>query len=133
MQREFKFRIWDLKSKQWMEKMGVYQDGQLGDFSECFHNNAGKNGEYYIAQQFTGMKTRSGQEVYEGDIVAEKMINEMSANVESCNIGQVYFAAGTFLIDGDGPLYEYTHSLTPDILENYEVIGNIFENPELLK
>ena len=89
--------------------------------------------EGLIWQEFTGMKTKSGKGVYEGDIVAEKMTEEMAANGESCNVGRVFFAAGTFMIDGDGPLYEHTFSLTPDILEDYEVVGNVFENGELLK
>jgi hypothetical protein len=34
------------------------------------------------------------------------------------------------MIDGDGPLYDHTYSLSPEILEDYEVIGNVFENPD---
>ena len=71
--------------------------------------------------------------MYEGDIVAEKITEEMAANGDSAVVGVVYFAAGTFLIDGDGPLYDRTHSLTPDILEDFVVVGNKFTNPELLK
>jgi uncharacterized phage protein (TIGR01671 family) len=83
----------------------------------------------FIPLQFTGMKTTSGKEVYEGDILAE----EHDGSDGEANIGHVFFAAGSFMIDGDGPLYDHAYSLSPDILEDYEVIGNIHENPELLK
>jgi hypothetical protein len=49
------------------------------------------------------------------------------------NIGVVYFAAGTYMIDGDGPFYEHVYGHSPDILDNHTVIGNKFENSELLK
>jgi uncharacterized phage protein (TIGR01671 family) len=93
------------------------------------HHIYNASGLELTIQQYTGLKDRNGKEIYEGDIVVE---NHDGGEGES-NIGRVFFAAGTFMIDGDGPLYEHTYSLTPDILEDYLVIGNIFENPDLLK
>jgi uncharacterized phage protein (TIGR01671 family) len=87
----------------------------------------------FVVQQYTGLKDSKGVEIYEGDIVAEKFTEEMAANGDSATVGVVYFAAGTFMIDGDGPLYDRTHSLTPDILEDFIVVGSVFENPELIK
>lgn len=83
----------------------------------------------WIVEQYTGLKDKNGKEIYEGDIVAKKH----DGSEGEANVGKVFFAAGTFMIDGDGTLYEYTHSLTPDVLEDYIVVGNIHENPELLK
>jgi hypothetical protein len=57
----------------------------------------------------------------------------MAADGDTGNIGKIYFESGTFMIEGEGPLYERTHNATPNILEDYLVVGNIFENPELLK
>ena len=85
----------------------------------------------YPVQQFTGLKDRNNKEIYEGDILRGKLTEEMAAEGDGAIIGKVFFAAGAFMIDGDGPLYYQTYSLSPDLLMDHEVIGNIFENPEL--
>jgi len=85
-----------------------------------------------VFQQYTGLKDKNGIPIFEGDIVAEKLTEEMAANGDSATVGMVYFAAGTFMIDGDGPLYNHVFSASPDILEDYNVIGNVLENKELL-
>jgi uncharacterized phage protein (TIGR01671 family) len=130
--RELKFRVWDNLKKEWLKKKVYHSsislnEGGIGEFVFKQHP------EGYIIQQYTSMKDRNGVEVYEGDIVAEKITEEMAANGDSAKVGVVYFAAGTFLIDGDGALYEHVFSVSPHILEDFIVIGNRFENPELLK
>lgn len=100
-----------------------------------YKNGTTETEDYFggVIQQYTGLTDSTGKKIFEGDIVCEKITAEMAANGESANIGRVFFAAGTFMIDGDGPLYEHVYSLSPDRLEDYLVIGNIFETPELLK
>jgi len=119
-----KFRVWE--SAVGFEKFYY-------DMDELFKNPSVIPSEIFngedkllIINQWSGLKDRNGKDVYSGDIVQEQLID----GVGFC--GQIYFAAGTFMIDGDGPLYDHTHSLTPDILEDYLVVGNIYENKELL-
>ena len=120
--RELKFKIYDKNDTKAI--IGPFAWNKLPQF--LFPEN-------FIVLQYTGMVDRNGVEVYEGDIVAEKITEEMAANGDSATVGVVYFAAGTFLIDGDGALYEHVFSDSPHILEDFIVVGNKFTNPELLK
>lgn len=142
--RPIKFRVWDKQKKEWFpikNAMCLVLNPESTDL--CFMT---KQGPYplpqtnqedgglnrFEIQQFTGLTDSTGKEIYEGDIVCEKMTDDIAFEGGECNLGQVFFAAGTFMIDGDGPLYDHTHSLTPDRLEDYLVVGNVFETPELL-
>jgi uncharacterized phage protein (TIGR01671 family) len=122
MNRQLKFRIWDKTEKEFtnVSPSFVY-NSQEKAFEFCGSLYQREN---WVIQQFTGLKDSNGKEIYEGDILVEKH----NGGEGEANIRQVYFAAGSFMINGDGPLYDYVHSLTPDILEDYTVQGNIFEN-----
>ena len=70
--------------------------------------------------EFTGLKDKNGKEIYEGDIV-EVSTNGM--NKERLKVNWMIYYWYPF-----GELYQPTYSGTI-----IEVIGNIYENPELLK
>ncbi len=76
----------------------------------------------YIIQQFTGLKDKNDEEIYEGDIV---ILKDKHAPIIGRNKQVISF--DTFLewqSDVDSPLSYFC---------DYEIIGNIFENPELIK
>ena len=110
MQREIKFRIWDSVYLNW-------KNPEDYTYTELFLDDK------YIVQQFTGMIDEDGKDIYEGDIIFCKVYY----GIEN-RIGIVDYFASSFIVDWrnqiDDPLDEI-----PDI----KVIGNIFENPELLK
>ena len=103
MNREIKFRAWD---KTGFHKGMVY-DPKLNVVLE---DNS------YEVMQFTGLKDKNGKEIYEGDIIdwkGDKWIVEYSG---SCFV--VVFGNCENTVDS--------------VNDNCEVIGNKFENPELL-
>lgn len=86
-----------------------------------------------IVSRFTGMKDTRGTPIYEGDILQEIMTEEMAANGDSSTLELVFFVMGTYFIgDLGGPFYDHVYSHSPDILQDYVVVGNKFETPELL-
>ncbi|MGX8234013.1 YopX family protein [Bacillus subtilis] len=80
--------------------------------------------EWESIGQYTGLKDKNGQEIYEGDIVVDGRENS----------AEVVFDDGCFCVIGYlGDLR--THPLRDSLFcgERFEVIGNIYENPELLE
>jgi uncharacterized phage protein (TIGR01671 family) len=125
--RELKFRVWDLQRKYFSSEYDIYCSN--GSVSSNGSGIVDPNGHHFIPQQYTGCKDKNGTPIYEGDILA----NDLILPHDNDNIGVVYFAAGTFMIDGDGPFFDHVYGHSPDILDNHRVIGNKYENPELLK
>ena len=69
--------------------------------------------------QYTGLKDIAGDEIYEGDIVKD---------VSDGIIGRVGYSDGGYVIVYD----DIMEKLSADESAYLEVVGNIFENPELL-
>ena len=71
--------------------------------------------------QYTGLKDKNGKEIYEGDVV----------DFDNYLQGQslVKFESGCFRVDS----LNYTTTLTYHVSLHTHIIGNIHDNPELLK
>ena len=121
--REIKFRAWHTKEKRWLD---------AGKFDAThnlyFWEQVIKSG-YYELTQYTGLKDKNGKEIYEGDIINFQMTRVvlvdhpiMTATTEETAIyqGEVKWSEYGFRPFIDGKASEI------------EVIGNIYENPELL-
>ena len=87
--------------------------------------------EDVILMQSTGLFDRNGQEIFEGDIIANgpdvmcmKRHNTLGFYVEKK--GRVEFIA-------DGAVLEEFEEDAKEIADSLEIIGNIYENPELLE
>ena len=104
--REIKFRMWD-------DEENIMIDGDSLAFEEYLPIKDLLSRDNIM--QFTGMHDKNGKEIYEGDIV---LIRE--------GIAVITFYCGSFWCSF------WTLLLLSDSGVEVEVIGNIYENPELL-
>jgi uncharacterized phage protein (TIGR01671 family) len=81
--------------------------------------------EHFEIVQFTGLEDKNGKEVFEGDII--RVTYDMDGEIETY-LSPVVFEGGAF---GDKFDCFFSYSFIPSF--QMEVLGNIFENPELLK
>lgn len=133
--RELKFRIWDKQNKIFIyerdashKRLAISLVGLVyhGGYDDVLTEND------YVVQQYTGLKDCSGKDIYEGDIVSYEA-GEPNRNDGSFykSISEVKFENGAFW---PRPIKEECEDSWYDYeLKNICIIGNIFENPELLK
>lgn len=83
-----------------------------------------------VLMQSTGLKDENGKEIFEGDIVKVTDGDERT-NFPDGGIGTICGLDGIFMWYIDGQV----HNGLFDISQEYyiEVVGNIYENPELLE
>jgi len=126
--RELKFRVWDHKRQYFVNEkfddvaMYIKFDGSL-TFISTVGGEMKVKGEYTV-QQYTGLKDKNGKEFYEGDIV--KLFNDPDELYEVVYNDFDNDIVG-FLLESDGGRGDWFDS------RKREVVGNIFENPELIK
>lgn len=130
-QREIKFRAWDTQRKEMIYGVGIAPTSKVHDFSASTGSDgttitANREESHYILMQFTGLLDKNGKEIYEGDIVKYPPSNK---NYWGQFVGEVSFGGEKIMQCGFVVLGLNSYW---SLNSNVEVIGNIYENPELL-
>lgn len=118
--REIKFRAWDTKNDQ----MVKYEDMLLYDHQEISSFVMPLRGSYEL-MQYTGLKDKNGVEIYEADIV------NYYAYSDGKNHSRRFVIEWHETTRTTGFNISRGHNLNQ--LERIEVVGNTYENGNLLK
>ncbi len=146
MQARFKFRYYDIDNRM-----------QYFPLTDCYYTNL----DYSRLMQSTGLKDKNGKLIYEGDIV--KALNYINDVRYLCSFVPIFGGLGLiskrdlknynfckenwkdYLINGEVRRLDNRFKLANQgnklncfsmgslIMNDYEIIGNIHENPELLE
>ena len=137
--REYKFRVWDTENKEMLKVQEL-------DFEDTFYGGrlsirTDQYNDYFdiedmILMQYTGLKDKNGKEIYEGDIIEfsyDMFVGNFDTFVAK---GKVVFEEGAFYIEvfeNERTTKDEAYLLYSINLDTIEVIGNIYDNPELLE
>ena len=131
--REIKFRAWDKKDKRMIvdkqdciplivTNKSVFKLDPTSEKHRWIEINTNR----FELMQSTGLKDKNGKEIYEGDIVkttSNELIGKFKHKIYKIEFKEINCVAGAKYIGFD---FQFN-------VDEIEVIGNIYENPELLE
>jgi len=121
--REIKFRAWNKVNKRMLQNAATVGGNIYWDHGRSFSVFC----EEYEIMQYTGLKDKTGREIYEGDVIEfdkREWYGPFVVNFDDQPPHRFVMKWGR-----DGWSYDGGCS---DLSTHCEVIGNIYENPELL-
>jgi len=138
--RESKFKIWDTKTKEFWDdsaaddKPVLTLDGQIWCWDDGFGEEKNltavnvNDSDRFVIMQYTGLVDISGKEIYEGYIVKARD----GKNYEVVYLPPVFTLKNKMGLYDDGDYYigEFSECWK---WGDMEILGNVFENPELLE
>ena len=149
--REIKFKAWDKEAKKFVSGYEAF------DYVCSWQNDETGSHiiirqERYQTLQYTGLKDKNGKEIYEGDVIKMAVDEPFQRTHGKWTIKEVVYRSGMWILDyvssesGNVLPRGYTAGAIHEIrdvdkdayfyddndVQELEVIGNIYENPEFL-
>ncbi len=149
MTRPIKFRAWDKERREYLSGGHVLLAIPQGRgerhttlFLDLFEGDGDRYKDRFDIEQFTGLTDKNGREIYEGDILNEKhdkaapggghICGTYAFHPENALVVEWSEASAKFTVDHGAEGLAKTLSWRKR-WGGLEVIGNIRENPEILK
>lgn len=128
-----KFRAWDTTNKEmFKDTFSITESGQVVVVEQedvmcppdyVFVDNL-------VIMQSTGLKDKNGKEIFEGDVLEIEDEGEVLGNAKlTWDNEQAVFMIEAVSVDDIAPF----HEILSDESYSYRVVGNVYENPELLE
>lgn len=135
MSRKIRFRAWSAKAKEMVDHWHVINDPD--EWFEALLSGDANEGD--VLMQYTGLEDKNGIPIYEGDILKNNNKYNYPIGYKGEKV-QSLPCAVEWIKDGWWKVFSLSHGrkqatrgLDDLDLANLEVIGSVFENPELLK
>jgi uncharacterized phage protein (TIGR01671 family) len=124
--RTYEFRAWDFDKKLYLEDFFISPSGRLVD-DDFYGPIVFYNTEEIVLMQFTGLLDKNGVKIFEGDVVETNSIDGI--------LKWVYKFSDSCCVIGFSPesINHQFSSIHNSVRKEGVVIGNIFQNPELIE
>lgn len=139
--RQLKFRAWDTKNNNWLnpsdtnDGVGITFNGQVAFCSQSqFGYVAEEDKNRFVIQQSTGTQDFNDTDIYEGDIIFIENVKELYKGYRYSNHAHVWYSEfrQAYVVSFNHMYSECSDELGK-IYAQIKVVGNIFQNPELLQ